>query len=62
MNEDKVKGSAKEVAGKAQEKYGEMTGNREQQAKGVGKQVEGKAQKKVGDVKEAVNQTDQKTD
>lgn len=55
MNKDQVKGGAKDAAGKVQEKFGEVTGNREQEAKGIGKQVEGKTQKKVGDVKDAVN-------
>lgn len=61
MNEDKAKGTAREVAGKAQEKYGEVTGNRKQQAKGVGKQVEGAAQKKVGDVKDAAHESNRKS-
>jgi uncharacterized protein YjbJ (UPF0337 family) len=55
MNKDQAKGSVKDVVGKAQEKMGEQTGNRDQQAEGMGKQTEGKAQKVVGDVKDAVN-------
>jgi uncharacterized protein YjbJ (UPF0337 family) len=51
MNKDQAKGHGKDIAGKAQEKAGEMTGSKEQQAKGMAKQVEGKAQKGVGDVK-----------
>mgnify|MGYP003511610427 FL=1 len=53
MNKDQVKGVAKDVAGKVQEKAGEVTGSREQQAKGISKQVEGKVQKNYGDAKEA---------
>lgn len=56
MNKDQAKGSTKDVVGQAQEKLGEMTGNRETQAKGEAKQVEGQTQKKVGDVKEGVNE------
>lgn len=53
MNTDQVKGVVKDVAGKVQEKAGEITGSKTQQAKGLEKQVEGKAQKAVGDVKNA---------
>ena len=52
MNKDQVKGKAKDVAGKVQEKAGEAMGSEEQQAKGLAKQVEGKTQKSVGDAKE----------
>ncbi len=54
MNQDQVKGAAKDVAGKVQEEAGKLTGDGEQQAKGLGKQISGKVQKGVGDVKEAV--------
>jgi len=54
MNEDHVKGTAKDIAGKVQEKAGELTGSEKQQVKGMKKQVEGKIQKGVGDVKDAI--------
>jgi uncharacterized protein YjbJ (UPF0337 family) len=54
MNKDQIKGKAKEVGGKIQEKAGEVVGSSKQQAEGLAKQAEGKVQKKVGDVKEAV--------
>ena len=54
MNKDQVKGTAKDVAGKVQEKTGKVIGSEGQQAKGMAKQVEGKAQKSAGDVKEVV--------
>lgn len=54
MNKDQAKGAAKDVAGRAQEKLGEMTDNEETQAKGEARQLEGKTQKKAGDVKEGV--------
>jgi len=57
MNKDQVAGKAKNVAGKVQQKLGEVTGNRTQQAKGVAKRVEGATQEKVGDVKQAVKAT-----
>ncbi len=54
MNSDQIKGSVKDVAGKAQRKLGEAIGSTEQQVKGAATQVEGKAQKAVGDLREAV--------
>ena len=54
MNKDQVKGVAKDIAGKVQEKAGKAIGSNEQQAKGLAKQISGKAQKTYGDVKEAV--------
>jgi uncharacterized protein YjbJ (UPF0337 family) len=51
MNRDQAKGHMKDIAGKARQKVGSMTGNRKQQAKGIAKRAEGKAQKAVGDVK-----------
>lgn len=54
MNKDQVKGKAKDIAGKVQEKAGELTGSEKQQVKGLKNQVEGKVQKGYGDVKEAV--------
>lgn len=53
MNSDQIKGSVKDVAGKAQRKLGEAIGSTEQQVKGAATQVEGKAQKAMGDVREA---------
>lgn len=54
MNKDQVKGVAKNVAGKVQEKAGKLIGSKEQQIKGLSKQVAGKMQKGVGDVKQSV--------
>jgi uncharacterized protein YjbJ (UPF0337 family) len=61
MNRDQVKGAAKDVVGKVQQKVGELTGNKIQQAKGVAKQVEGKAQKGVGNVAQALAEANRKT-
>lgn len=52
MNKDQVKGKAKEVGGKIQQKVGEAVGSSKQQAEGLQNQAEGKVQKNVGDVKE----------
>jgi len=54
MNQDQVKGKAKDIAGKIQEKAGEVIGSSEQQAKGLAKQSEGKLQEKAGDAKEII--------
>ena len=51
MNKDQVAGKAKEIAGKVQQKTGELTGSTKQQVKGAAKQVEGKVQKGVGDAR-----------
>ena len=54
MNKDQVKGVAKDIGGKIQEKAGKMVGSKEQQAKGMKHQAEGQSQQKAGDMKEAV--------
>lgn len=54
MNQDQVKGVAKDIAGKVQETVGQAIDSKDQQAKGLAKQVEGKAEKTVGDAKETV--------
>ena len=53
MNKDQVKGTAKTVAGKVQQKVGQVVNSNEQQLKGVAKRVSGKVQKTYGDAKEA---------
>lgn len=54
MNRDQIKGSVKDIAGKAQRKLGEAIGSTDQQVKGAATQVEGKIQKTLGDAKEVV--------
>ncbi len=54
MNKDQIKGKAKDIEGKIQEKAGKVVGSSEQQAKGLSKQVEGKVQESLGDAKEIV--------
>ena len=61
MNRNQVKGAAKEVAGKVQQKVGEVTGSKTQPAKGVAKQVEGKVQQGVGNVEQALERANRKT-
>ena len=57
MNKDQVKGTAKHVAGKVQQKSSELTGSTEQQLKGVKNQAEGKIQRDYEDMKEDVKDT-----
>lgn len=54
MNTDQIKGALKEVAGKVQQKTGEVLDSPEQQLKGAAKQVEGTVQKNYGDAKENI--------
>jgi len=61
MNRDQVKGKAKDIAGKVQQKVGEATGSTTQQVKGFAKQVEGKVQKGAGDAAEGLRDADKKT-
>ncbi|WP_370661990.1 CsbD family protein [Massilia alkalitolerans] len=46
MNDDQIKGKAKDIGGKIQEKVGEAVGNRQAQREGVSNQAEGKVQGK----------------
>jgi len=61
MNKNQVEGSVKDVAGKVQQKVGDVTGNTNQQVKGVAKRIEGTFQKSVGDVEQAVDDSAKKS-
>jgi uncharacterized protein YjbJ (UPF0337 family) len=52
VNKDQVKGAAKQVVGKVQEKTGKLSKSRKQQVKGAAKQAAGKVQKTYGDARE----------
>jgi len=54
MNNDQVKGKAKDIAGRVERQVGEWTGDTEAQVKGAAKQVEGKVQNAWGKAKDAV--------
>lgn len=62
MDKDRVKGKAKDVAGRVQRQAGEWTGDNESQAKGAARQVEGKVQNAWGKVKDAVKDEKAKSD
>lgn len=55
--ENKVKGAAKEAAGKAQQAWGDATNQPEHEVKGQAKELEGKAQRKVGETQGKVKET-----
>ena len=60
MNKDQVKGIAKEVSGAIQRKGGEVIGNPVQEARGRAKQAEGREQRSRGNMKEALEEEQQK--
>lgn len=61
MNRDQRKGAAERVAGKAQQKVGELSGNWKQQAKGAAKQFAGSLQQGVGDAEKSLDKAARKT-
>ena len=52
--EDKIKATAKNIEGKAQEAMGDITGDPEDKAEGKAKQVEAEARHGVENAKDAV--------
>ncbi len=57
MNSNQIKGTAKEVAGKAQRKLGSAIGSTKHQVKGAVTEAEGKAQKGIGKAQDAMTPT-----
>src|SRR3569832_1135828 len=54
MNEDRIAGTAKDFAGKAEYAFGNATGDKESQANGRAREMAGKAQNLYGQAKDAV--------
>jgi uncharacterized protein YjbJ (UPF0337 family) len=54
MNKNQIKGKARELVGKVQQKAGKLVGSKKQEAKGLSKQVAGKTQRKVGVVERSI--------
>ena len=50
MNKDRMKGKAKDIAGRVERQAGEWTGDTETEVKGAAKQAEGKIQNAWGKV------------
>jgi len=59
MDSNEIKGKMKEAGGKVEEKFGEVTGNKEQELKGMGKQVEGKVQETFGKAEDAMRDAEE---
>ena len=55
VHEDEVKGKLKEVEGKVQDAWGDLTGDPRHDAEGKAKQAEGVAEQGVGKVKKALH-------
>ena len=55
MNNDKIKGTIDDAAGRAKRQVGEWTGDTKTQVEGAAQQVKGKSEKAVGNVRDAVN-------
>jgi len=61
MNRDHFKGTAKDLAGKLQERFGQITGNKAQQTTGIEKQVEGKLRKRGPPLQETLDKLNKKS-
>jgi uncharacterized protein YjbJ (UPF0337 family) len=54
MNNDKLKGTVDDAAGRVKRQVGEWTGDTSTQADGAAQQVKGKVEKAVGNVRDAL--------
>jgi uncharacterized protein YjbJ (UPF0337 family) len=52
MADDKTKGMAENLKGRAKEAAGALTGNKKMEAEGAAQRAKGAAQKKVGEIEE----------
>jgi uncharacterized protein YjbJ (UPF0337 family) len=62
MDNDKVKGTMDDAAGRVKRQVGEWTGDSQTQTDGAAQQVKGKAEKAWGNVKDAVRDATNKSD
>lgn len=60
MNQDKIKGTIDDAAGRAKRQVGEWTGDTKTQVDGAAQQVKGKVEKAWGNMKDAAKDTDRK--
>lgn len=58
MNEDKVKGTIDDAAGRAKRQVGEWTGDTRTQVDGATQQVKGKVEKAWGNLKDTAHDAD----
>jgi uncharacterized protein YjbJ (UPF0337 family) len=56
IDKDRVKGSAKNLGGKAKEAFGKVTGDAKTEADGKADQVEGKVQNAWGSLKDSLKE------
>jgi len=54
LNKDQIKGKAKGIAGKIEERAGKLVGNQELEIKGVKREVDGQVEEHLGNLKEVV--------
>jgi len=62
MNNDKVKGSIDDAAGRIKRQVGEWTGDTQSQVEGAAQQVKGKTEKAVGNLRDALNDAGKRHD
>ena len=62
MNNDRIEGKVKDVAGRIERQAGEWAGDPKMQVKGAVKQAEGKVQNAVGKVRDAAADKSRKRD
>jgi len=60
MNQDNVKGTIDDAAGRAKRQVGEWTGDTKTQVDGATQQVKGKVEKAWGNLKDAAKDADRK--
>ena len=58
MNKDQIKGTVKDLTGKAQEAVGKAVDSTSMQRKGLQKQVAGHVEKAIGDAKQGAEAVD----
>ena len=61
MNEDRMAGTAKNVAGKAQESFGRVAGDARTQVEGIANQVKGTAQDLYGQARDSASRVASET-
>ncbi len=58
--QNQAEGKAKELGGRVQRAFGDLTGSSEHQLKGAKNQVKGKAQGTIGEAQETLDDLDRK--
>ena len=61
MDKDRIKGAAKNIAGKAKTAVGKVTGDEKLKNEGRADQVKGKVQNVVGGVKDSMREADEES-